>query len=278
MKEIKKVVIETIKHEDQRYSTLGDWTFDEEGTLQIKVSDIGNWKAQIALAMHELYEAILCTARSITPEMVDDFDNLFEEEIKQGLHGDDGEPGEDPRAPYYNEHYAAEAMDTQLRHELGVTRKEWNDDFFALFDREIVLENLEKTYIRIQPSFMPDGSSRGVGVFAIRDIPKGTSVFKIIAEDKNGNLPGWYILKKEDFDTLSPEVKEMVETFCTKKDGVFSVPKEGFWIMDLVNYLNDSEGKEDANIESVDDGVMFLTKRDVKKGEELLINYEEITE
>src|ERR1700730_8034346 len=51
-----KGIIETVPHQKQRYETVGDWQWDGD-TLKISVSDLGNWKYEMAIAYHELREA-----------------------------------------------------------------------------------------------------------------------------------------------------------------------------------------------------------------------------
>ena len=54
-----KITIETIPHAKQRYPTCGDWFFEPDGALQIKVSEeIGNPSAGL-VAIHELVEVFL---------------------------------------------------------------------------------------------------------------------------------------------------------------------------------------------------------------------------
>jgi len=271
--EIKEVVIKVIPHENHRMPTLGDWWIDEKGILQVRASDIGNWKSEMCLGMHEAAEGISCTAKGITAKEVDEFDEKFESEREQGLHADDDEPGEDPRAPYHDQHLFAEGIDTLFRGNLGVTHKEWNDDFYSLFDRDLAIEHLEDTYITLKPSPID-----GVGVFAIRDIPKGISPFLIAREKKNnpsGPVEGYIDLPKEDFKSLPKEVQEHIKTYCTKSNGLYNVPIAGFKIVDMVQFLNDSKT---PNIISINDGVRFEAIRDIKTGEELTIDYDTITE
>ena len=39
---MKKIIIESVPHDSHRYETVGDWYREEDGTLRIKVSDMGN--------------------------------------------------------------------------------------------------------------------------------------------------------------------------------------------------------------------------------------------
>ena len=55
-----KITIETIPHNTHRYPTIGDWQFlpakEGELNLSIKVSDMGDWKLESLIALHELVE------------------------------------------------------------------------------------------------------------------------------------------------------------------------------------------------------------------------------
>lgn len=94
---IKDITIRTIPHSEQRYETVGDWFFDDGG-LQIRVSDTGSWRSNMAVAVHELIEVLGCQSAGITQEEVDQFD--------MGHPGLD-EPGDDPAAPYHRQHTTA---------------------------------------------------------------------------------------------------------------------------------------------------------------------------
>ena len=108
------ITIVTLPHKAQRYDTGGDWQFDEKGNLLISVSELGNWKREFLVAMHELIEAALCKDVGITTEEVDDFDMAWEE------HDGIEEPGDDPAAPYYHLHQIALAFEHHLAVALGI--------------------------------------------------------------------------------------------------------------------------------------------------------------
>jgi hypothetical protein len=111
------VTIKIIPHSEQRYDTCGDWTFDENGDLEIRVSSMGNWKFESLVARHELDEALLCKARGISQQAVDAFD------LNYG--GDYEETGEDPDAPYHVEHMIAYAGELTMMTALGVDYGEY---------------------------------------------------------------------------------------------------------------------------------------------------------
>ena len=105
-----KITIETIPHGDQRYPTAGDWMFDNDH-LVIRVSDLGDWRYSMAVGLHEAVEALLCKQDGISQTAVDQFDRGYEGE---------GEPGDDPEAPYHRQHCAATEVEKTLVAALGV--------------------------------------------------------------------------------------------------------------------------------------------------------------
>lgn len=119
-----KIIIESIPHEDQRYETVGDWFEDPDGTIHVKVSDMGNDDYALLVALHELHEFWLCRKRGITEETVTEFDVQFEKDRAKGLHEEEDEPGDDPAAPYKKEHFFATNLERMFALEMGV---DWND-------------------------------------------------------------------------------------------------------------------------------------------------------
>jgi hypothetical protein len=102
-----------VPQSEQRYDTLGDWVWT--GTrLEIRLSREfckRDPRYGALLLVHEFVEAMLCRSTGISTLQVDTFDMRF---------GGDGEPGDDPSAPYHYQHQAAEAAEKALAAELGV--------------------------------------------------------------------------------------------------------------------------------------------------------------
>ena len=119
-----RITIEIIRHEDQRYPTCGDWLWPNEHNLLIRVSDMGDWRAEAAVAVHELVEALLCKGEGITQEAIDAFDMAFE---KDRMPLNDDEPGDDPTAPYHRQHCFATAVERMLIAALGMSWSEYAD-------------------------------------------------------------------------------------------------------------------------------------------------------
>ncbi len=127
-------------------------------------------------------------------------------------------------------------------------------------NKEALLKELAySTYVMIQPSPL-----HGIGVFAIRDIPKGT---KNIFSKGVGN---WIALSKEEVESLPKHAKDLIENHCLFDEENYFVPDYGFKLVDLVIYLNHSET---PNIISLNEGEEFEAIRDIAIGEELLIDY-----
>lgn len=114
----------------------------------------------------------------------------------------------------------------------------------------------EGVYTRLKPSKI-----HGVGVFAIRDIPKGTPVF---AEDDDDIV--W--VDKKDTENLLPPLREFYDDFCIVKGDKYGCPKN-FDTLTIAWYLNSSDKPNVA----ADENYRFYALRDIKAGEELTADY-----
>lgn len=112
----------------------------------------------------------------------------------------------------------------------------------------------------------------GVGVVAIRDIPKGIDPFKNC--DPHGDV--LELSEKELEASVAPEeAKQLVRDFCALQDGTYFVPDYGMDAIDKSYFLNHSH---EPTMVTLDKGEVFVTARLVKKGEELTANYEQYHE
>ena len=126
-----KIIIETIPHDQHRYTTVGDWFFEPDGTLRIKVSELSDWRREALIALHELTEVLLCKNDGVSTEVVDAFDKNFEANRAED---NEDEPGDEPAAPYVKQHCIATGIERILAAQLGVQWKPYEDELCALPD------------------------------------------------------------------------------------------------------------------------------------------------
>jgi hypothetical protein len=105
-----KITIEFIDHEDQRYDTPGDWFYTPSGNLIVRISQTEIPEYNNLMAIHELVEALLCAHDGVRQRAVDRFDAAWKPRRLA-----DGTPilecGEDPEAPYHEQHVVAEQVE-----------------------------------------------------------------------------------------------------------------------------------------------------------------------
>jgi len=127
-----------------------------------------------------------------------------------------------------------------------------------------ILKNLKNTYCRL-------GSSKieGVGVFAIRDIPKSKNPFSGIENSKYHNF------NIDELKKLDKGVFKMVEDFFViENDKTVNITENALDGMDISFFVNHSEKPNLKIYESAEnDSYSFKTLRKIKKGEELTISY-----
>lgn len=101
----------------------------------------------------------------------------------------------------------------------------------------------------------------GLGLFAEEDIPKNTIVWK-----HDDILDGWFYL--QHLENYSQATKEYIKHFCCYDK------KEKAWIKscDNANWMNHSKN---PNLNSPD-YYIHIANRDIKMGEELTLNYNDI--
>jgi hypothetical protein len=124
-----KIIIETIPHSAQRYSTVGDWQWNDEGDeLKIKVSEIHHYNINslLLIGVHEMIEALLCARQGLTSDDVDVFD------LEWTPHSGLIEPGDDPRAPYHREHVFASNIERLIAFYLGFNWQKYEAEIAKL--------------------------------------------------------------------------------------------------------------------------------------------------
>jgi len=129
----------------------------------------------------------------------------------------------------------------------------------------LLAELSQSTFVMLRPSPLS-----GVGVFAIIDIPKGCrDMFSAPDPEER-----WITLSKKEVDSLPEQAQFMIGNYCLYDEELnYFVPEKGFKKMDVSLFINHSD---QPNIQSINDGDYFEALRDIKAGEELLLDYGEI--
>lgn len=130
-----------------------------------------------------------------------------------------------------------------------------------MITKEELLKNIKQnTFCRIGIS-----NIHGVGVIVVRDIQKGTNPYV-------GSCQCKYIpVEKEEIADFDAEIKDIIHAFYSLEGDKILIPECGINGMDISYFMNHSES---PNIMSPDNGVTYAALRDIKKGEELTINYD----
>jgi SET domain-containing protein len=123
----------------------------------------------------------------------------------------------------------------------------------------------DKVFTKLQPS-----KTSGVGVFALRDIPKDTNLFELwqgdtgyhpVSEEQLKELPTKLYSHIKDIFLYSPDFPKDTNTYVYLTNGCH-------WIYTTPYYFVNS-GLNKANI----DKQTKLSLRDIHDGEEILSNY-----
>jgi hypothetical protein len=106
----------------------------------------------------------------------------------------------------------------------------------------------------------------GIGVFAIRPIPRGTDIFA------NDSVPLVWVSRAElDEADLTPAQRALYHDFGINRGGEIGCPAN-FHNLTPGWYLNQPAAGEPANVRS-DSRLSFFAVRDIAEGEELSIDY-----
>ena len=120
-------------------------------------------------------------------------------------------------------------------------------------------------YTRLKPSIAHKG---GVGVFAIRKMPKGAHIF-------SGDEDAQYVeLDKRKLERISPEMRKLYRDFSviTNRGRMYRSPNN-FNLMTISWYLNEPRPGEQPNVRCGKND-LFYAVRDIEPGEELTVDYE----
>ena len=143
------------------------------------------------------------------------------------------------------------------------------------FNRPALVYNMiHGIWARIGRSRIVDG----VGVIAVRDIPRGQDPFPL-PDGQSCGIGEYARVSPDEVKDAPPGVKEMMfDFFAIEPDGRQLMPVQGFNALTTSYYLNhaDSSKSNKANIipRQCNCPVMcFYASKDIKQGEELLFDY-----
>jgi SET domain-containing protein len=108
----------------------------------------------------------------------------------------------------------------------------------------------------------------GIGVIAIKNIPKNTNPFKTLSNEKDKVVE----LTDKDIKNVNPNVKKILNDFFgnnKKYDVLYYGPNH----LNISFYLNHSNNSNLDIIKTKNTYLDFITNRNIKKDEELTINY-----
>ena len=125
----------------------------------------------------------------------------------------------------------------------------------------LVREVLADCYCRLQPSAI-----HGIGVFAIRDVPRGKNPFQMLARYAR---PGYVRITEEELEALPPGLARTIRALFVPTDGAMYIPTCGTNLVYLIAYLNHSDT---PNLRTRD-GFNFFTRRKIREGEEMTVDY-----
>lgn len=126
--------------------------------------------------------------------------------------------------------------------------------------RKHILDSIRtESYVRLKPSKVCDG----VGVYAIRPIPKGTVLFSDCIPDKD-------FVRWDQLTDIPTEVISYLSTICNTND-------EGLYLSQTVNNINLSyyiNHSLDPNVRYDKEVDRYFTLSDIQEGKEILCTYD----
>ena len=126
---------------------------------------------------------------------------------------------------------------------------------------EFLRRVLANCYCRLAPSPI-----HGIGVFAIRNIPRGRNPFNTLPKYAR---PGYVRMTSVELAVLPPKLREMISALFVPTDGEMWLPTCGTNVVYLNSYLNHSTA---PNLRTRD-GFTFIALRKISEGEELTADY-----
>jgi SET domain-containing protein len=127
-------------------------------------------------------------------------------------------------------------------------------------DKARILKHLQtEVYCRLGVSAI-----HGIGVFAIRDIPKGAKPMASLLKIKE------FSLSKKEIKKLPVSVQKEVRMFCYYDKDEYLIPSIGLNSMNMAFYMNHSK---EPNIKYLKNNELVALRK-IKAGEELFFDYD----
>lgn len=127
--------------------------------------------------------------------------------------------------------------------------------------RRAVIRLLEKElFCELRPSKI-----HGIGVFAIRAIPKG--IDPLVARFKSPEV----FVSHRSVKTLPPSVRKLLKIFCFHDKKGYLLPSKGLNVVSMAVYLNHSKK---PNLKMLKGG-QFKSLCNIKKNTELTMDYDD---
>ena len=130
------------------------------------------------------------------------------------------------------------------------------------FAKRLIKDLEENVYCRLQPSKV-----NGIGVFAIRDIPKGKELFRNYLNYQLTPVPVKMIRENKKIDEA---VKKLADDVSPEHKGMLYLYRQGLNAIDISFFLNHSRK---PNVATKEDNWSFFAARNIRKGEELFSDY-----
>jgi hypothetical protein len=125
------IIAKVIPESEQRKEVNGaDWYFDESGDMQVRVSPMSDWRYEVALMLHEIFEAALCKDKGIPEPKVAEFDMAYD---IAHPNQPDLNAGDEPDAPYVHEHNYATVVDRLFIGACGLYWKKYDDELATVY-------------------------------------------------------------------------------------------------------------------------------------------------
>ena len=133
-----------------------------------------------------------------------------------------------------------------------------------IINKHILLDNLNNTYCSFGQSKV-----HGVGVIAIRNIPKGIDPFPAIIKEQT------FGITEKELESLPKEISIKIKDIFVRHNKTYFVYNLGLNSMGVRFHVNHSKEPNIAVNERafISGYIPFITLRDIKKGEELFWDY-----